>query len=80
MGGVSRSCGRDGLRLAYFVDGVYDSGCILPPEFQSNISIPFSIDEIDNLLKAGEFEVPREALPLSEDVLFCDDELSITVS
>jgi len=45
MDSLSCSSGRERSGSAYFVDGVYDDGCIFPPEAQGNFSVLLAIDE-----------------------------------
>lgn len=78
---MNHSYGHDGLKSAYFVYGVYDGDGIFPSEFQSDISILFSVNEVGYSLVTGGIKAPRtEALPLSKDGLFYNDVLSIVVS
>lgn len=46
MDAVNHSYGHDELGSAYFIDGVYDSGGISPPESQCNFSLRLVINEI----------------------------------
>lgn len=76
MNSEHRTCGRNWLGSAYFVDGVDNSSRILPPELQSDFPIPLGINQIGYQLVTGGFQVPRsEALPLSEDGMFYEDGL-----
>lgn len=77
---MSRSGGHEGSGsgLAYFVDGINDSGGIFPPEIQSDFSIPLVVDEGCYLFSIGGFGFLRsKAPPLLENVLLCEDGLLI---
>ena len=69
---VNRDGGNKWLRQAYFVNGIHDSGSILPSEFQGNVSILLVINECFYLLVSD--GIPRrEAPPLREDGLWIYD-------
>ena len=67
MDTMSRGSGHAESEPAHPINGVYDSGGILSPELQSNISILLVINESCYLLG---IDVPRgEALPSRKDGL-----------
>ena len=69
--GMGHSSGHEFSGLAYFVNGVNDSGGILPLEIQNDCSIPLIINNRCQLLLIDGSGVLRRKLPpLLEEVLF----------
>lgn len=64
--------------MTHFVDGIYDHGCIFPPELQRDFSILLVVDEFGHLFVIYGFGVLGiETLPLLKKGLFCVDGLLI---